>query len=74
MAENCCETSGACGCGCGSEVSRENKLCELTKASNQFDLKKIMPLVNNPKHLCRCCGRLANEKENLCNPTELVNN
>jgi len=64
MTNNCCEN--ACACGCGS--SRENKLCTLTKPHNQFDIGKIMPLVKDPKYFCRCCGRLANKAENLCNP------
>jgi hypothetical protein len=71
MANNCCDISNSCGCGCGSNDRRENKLCELTKPHNQFDMKKILPLVNNPQYVCRCCGRLANEKENLCNPIKL---
>ena len=71
MSSNCCDTEGSCGCGCSE--SRENKLCELTKPHNQFDINKIVLLVDNPKHICRCCGRLANDPENLCNPQPLAN-
>ncbi len=71
MANNCCDTSSSCGCGCGNN-NRENKLCELAKPHNQFDMDKILPLVNNPQYVCRCCGRLANKKENLCNPIKLT--
>jgi hypothetical protein len=68
MANNCCDTSSPCGCG----GNRENKLCELTKPHNRFDMEKIIPLVNEPKHICRCCGRLANKEENLCNSIKLT--
>ena len=68
MSNNCCGTNSSCECG----GSRENKLCEMTKPHNQFDLSKIIPLINSPKYVCRCCGRLANKKGNLCNPTELT--
>ena len=68
MANNCCETSSPCSCS----GNRENKLCELTKPQNQFDMDKVVPLVNEPKHICRCCGRLANNEENLCNPIKLT--
>ena len=71
VTNNCCNLSSSCGCDCGNGGSRENKLCELTKPQNQFDMKKILPLVNNPQYICRCCGRLANKEESLCNPMEL---
>jgi hypothetical protein len=71
MKNNCCDEKSSCGCGC--TTSRKNKLCELTKPHNQFDLEKIIPLVNDAKYVCRCCGRLANKKESLCNPLELTN-
>jgi len=71
MGNNCCETSSPCSC---NGNNRGKKLCELTKPHNQFEMGKIIPLVNDPKYICRCCGRLANEKENLCNPKSLINN
>jgi hypothetical protein len=39
--------------------------------ANKFDFEKVMKLTSAPKYFCKCCGRTANEKENLCNPTEL---
>lgn len=69
MENNCCDDGSPCGCGCAG--SRENKLCELTKPHNRFEMEKIMPLVNDPRYVCRCCGRLANKEENLCNPIKL---
>jgi hypothetical protein len=69
--ENCCDTVSACGCSC-KNTNRENKLCDLTKSHNQFDVKKILKLVKNPQYFCRCCGRIADKKENLCNPIELI--
>lgn len=68
MKNNCCEGE-ECSCACTGD--RSNKLCELTKPYNKFDVNKIIPLVNKPKYFCLCCGRLANDAEHLCNPLEI---
>jgi hypothetical protein len=71
MTNNCCSGSSEVVCDCSA--NRENKLCELTKFHNQFNVEKIKALVNEPKFMCHCCGRLANEAENLCRPHPLGN-
>jgi len=65
MGNNCC--SGDCGC---NNIA-SNKMCQLTKQAHKFDVEKVKKLVSKPKFICKCCGRLANEKENLCSPTQL---
>ena len=50
----------------------ENSLCVLTCCPCNLDLKKIKPLVNEPKFICKSCGRVANKKENLCQPVPLA--
>ncbi|NOR45182.1 MAG: hypothetical protein GQ534_06295 [Candidatus Delongbacteria bacterium] len=66
MSESCCESS----CGCGNNIP-EHKMCMQTQPTN-FNVGKVMKLTSNPKYFCKCCGRTANEKENLCNPTKLI--
>ena len=36
------------------------------------DLKEYKKLVNSPKYICTKCGRVANEKDNLCKPEKLI--
>jgi transposase-like protein len=52
-------------------VCGTDKLCMLTCCACGLDLKTIKPLVDAPKFICKTCGRVANEKENLCKPVRL---
>jgi hypothetical protein len=49
----------------------EDTLCALTCCPCNLDVKKIVPLVNKPRFICKSCGRVANQKKNLCQPTAI---
>ena len=49
----------------------EDKMCAMTCCPCNLDLEKIKPLVNQPKFICKSCGRVANLQENLCDPAPL---
>ncbi|MEO8497620.1 MAG: hypothetical protein ABI614_21345 [Planctomycetota bacterium] len=46
-------------------------LCELKK-SLKGDLAAYILLVRDPSHVCRKCGRVANDKRLLCKPVKLI--
>lgn len=45
------------------------KLCKLIKETEKFD--KYKDLVRDSKYICKKCGRLAKDSENLCKPEKL---
>ena len=47
------------------------KMCAMTCCPCNLDLEKIKPMVNAPKYICKSCGRVANEADNLCQPETL---
>jgi hypothetical protein len=49
-----------------------NHVCQLIVDNNK-DLEKITELVKNPKFICFNCARVAENKENLCNPMPIEN-
>ena len=69
MENGCC--SNECECDCNPDKIALNKMCQLTKQAHKFDLEKIKKLASNSKFICKCCGRTANNKENLCSPSSL---
>jgi hypothetical protein len=68
MENTCCNDSCQCDC---SNIP-EHKMCKLTQPPLKFDLEKVKHLTSNPKFICKCCGRTANNEENLCSPISLV--
>ena len=59
---------------CGENTSKccdTDKLCAMTCCPCNIDLDVLKPLVNEPKYICKQCGRVANDSVNLCQPVEL---
>ena len=54
-----------------SECCGTDKMCALTCCPCNLDIKKIAPLADKPKFICKSCGRVANKKRNLCRPVSL---
>lgn len=57
------EKSSSC---CGHD-----KMCALTCCPCNLDLDKIKPMVDDPKYICKVCGRVANKEASLCKPVPL---
>lgn len=52
--------------------SKGKSLCKLVKDKIlKKDLATYLVLVNDPKFVCKNCGRVANSKKNLCNPAKI---
>lgn len=47
-------------------------LCKCVKNDMlEDDLKSYKKMVDAPKYICTKCGRVANDKDNLCKPEKL---
>ncbi len=46
----------------------EEKMCAVTCCPCHIDLEKVQERSNNPKYICRTCGRVANSEEYVCDP------
>ncbi len=45
-------------------------LCKIKKLLKK-DLKVYVKHVNDPRYVCKSCGRVANEKNLLCKPVKI---
>ena len=48
-------------------------MCSLSKKYLGKDNEKYIEYLDNPKYMCKNCGRLANSSDNLCKPTPIEN-
>jgi len=47
------------------------KMCGLTNCVYDVAISDILPLIDNPKFICKSCEQVANDKNNLCRPEAL---
>jgi hypothetical protein len=52
-----------------THTGHDKHLCYLTEQNTATE--KLKPLVENPKYICKSCGRAAAKAENLCSPEPL---
>ena len=62
-------SESSCDCSCGSIP--DNRMCMMSNPPSNFDIEKVKKLTSDPRFICKCCGRTANESENLCSPVDL---
>ena len=51
-------------------IGHKNHLCEIAE-EGRVALSDVKEMVRNPKFICRKCGRVAANEENLCEPVKL---
>lgn len=54
--------------GCPNQQEHQGHLCVLASAG---EWEKIKSLTQQPRFICFNCGRVANDRRNLCNPMPL---
>lgn len=50
---------------------KEKELCKWEKGTYGDKLSLLLPIVRDPRHACKSCGRVAREKKYLCKPVKL---
>lgn len=55
-----------------THYGHESHLCVASAVGFvQSNIEAYKEYVNNPKHVCKNCGRVANSADNLCAPEDL---
>jgi hypothetical protein len=53
------------------QLDHSDRMCAMTCCPCNVDIDKLKTLVDSPQHICKMCGRVANEDKYLCEPTPL---
>jgi hypothetical protein len=67
----CCSGGRKTATDCCGHATKKTCICTLTRTPGKFDIEKIRPLVDKPKYICACCGRMANRKIHVCTPVPI---
>jgi hypothetical protein len=51
-------------------IGHRHHLCSMVRRGDHT-LEQIKDLINDPKFMCKRCGRAANDSANLCEPVPL---
>jgi len=54
-------------------MKKDKTFCDLSKDYVAKHLDEIIPLINNPKFICKKCARAANDETHLCKPVKIKN-
>ncbi|MCZ7602774.1 MAG: hypothetical protein M5R37_07895 [Melioribacteraceae bacterium] len=54
-------------------MKKDKTFCDLSKDYIAKHLDEIIPLINNPKFICKKCARAANDETHLCKPVKIKN-
>ena len=52
-------------------VGHKNHLCDMAERG-EVTLEQMKALVRDPRYICKKCGRVAHNEENLCEPVPLL--
>ena len=55
----------------GHKTQSTEKLCAMMYSPGGLDLRLLKSLINNPKYMCRECGRAASNEGNVCYPEKM---
>ena len=52
---------------------KSKAICKWSKSQYTKQMDQLLEIVCDPTHVCKDCGRVANEKKWLCKPAKMPN-